>query len=135
MKCKWHGVNHHRTRDQASPGAIETLKVATFPKTYSGACECAQGKVSAERCSGFTIFDEDGKAVAHFRGEKYRMAQAEAGLVIYAMPDATGVRTEDPAPTQDADYRPCRSPRSHAELLASINQRSADFWAKRNAEG
>jgi hypothetical protein len=134
MKCKWRGTNTHHTTD-ASPGAVKSLTVATFPKEFSGACECAQGKVSAENCSGFTIFDEDGKAVAHFRGEKYRMAQAEAGLVIYAMPDATGVQTQDPVQTQDGAPTPCRDFGEHSRKLTEWNAKNSSFWERLNREG
>jgi hypothetical protein len=131
MKCKWHGVNHHRTRDQASPGAIETLKVAAFPPKFSAACECSQGKVSAENCSGFSLFEEDGKPVAHFAGSKYRVGQGESGeVVVYSAPNAPSTES---TPTQDST--PCRDFMAHSRKLTEWNAKNSSFWERLNREG
>jgi hypothetical protein len=131
MKCSWKGINFHRTRDQASPGAIEMLKVAAFPPPCSGACECtlSGGKIAPEACSGFTIFDEDGKQCAHF-SSRYRMSQGEdGGIVVYSMPSAQSAQTQDSTPI------PCRDFTEHFSRLAQLNTKNSVYWTKRNAEG
>ncbi len=124
MKCKWRGANTHRTRDEVSPAAIKTLKVAAFPAGHSAVCNCAasEGKMKPEDCDGLCVYDGDGNEVAKFSGKQFRAAQnADGGILVYSMPGAT----------QDRNSRPCRD---HSERLAALNTANVDYWARCNAE-
>jgi hypothetical protein len=158
MKCKWKGANMHRTRDSVSPGAIETLKVAEFPPTYSAVCECqlSGGTVSEADCSSLTVFDETGAACAHFIGAKYRQDMGEDGLIVFAMPTEQANHTDNdsigsvisaaktgsgmgekvaqggvPGVTDVPTQDRTPITVDTRNRLAEINQKNQSFWAKR----
>ena len=107
---------------------MKALQVATFPSSFSAACECrlSDGAIAEQDCSTVTVFDETGQSVAHWKSDRYRLALGEDGsIVVFAMPAAQSKGTQDSLPVQT---------REHFSQLAELNRLNESFWRKRNGE-
>jgi hypothetical protein len=125
-KCKWKGVNHHRTRDAVtfSDGAAEQTAVAIFRRGHNATCRCmAEEGCAPENCDALYITDEGGERLATLQGASLRARQLQNGsIAVYRASVTTGDAAIDRAVVQIRTR------------LAEINQRNAEFWARRTEE-
>jgi hypothetical protein len=71
---------------------------AVFGMHYRAACDCIAtcGQVSAEDCDRVAIFDQEGKEVAVFVGQRYRVIERrDKTIAVFSLPANVRMEASD----------------------------------------